>query len=139
MLPAALWGLLLCLNPQQEPEVQNLIPEQLADAWHGNLDRWTIEDGQLIGRTTEPLARTEYLFWKGTASDFELHRHAVLALLVITVEQAHRLEATRLIKCARIAGCGANLERGLRDASVDGACLEPREQPGAKTCPTRLR
>jgi len=72
MLPAALWGLLLCLNPQQEPEVQNLIPEQLADAWHGNLDRWTIEDGQLIGRTTEPLARTEYLFWKGTASDFEL-------------------------------------------------------------------
>ena len=52
MLPAALWGLLLCLNPQQEPEVQNLIPEQLADAWHGNLDRWTIEDGQLIGRTT---------------------------------------------------------------------------------------
>lgn len=73
MLPAALASLLLWMAPlPQEAEVQNMIPENVADAWHGNLDRWTIENGELIGRTTEPLARTEYLFWNGQASDFEL-------------------------------------------------------------------
>lgn len=73
MLCLSVVGLLLPLAAQIEPVAQNLIPERLEEAWHGgNLDRWTIENGELIGRTTESLARTEYLFWNGEAADFEL-------------------------------------------------------------------
>jgi glucose/arabinose dehydrogenase len=40
--------------------------------WSGNLSHWRVENGVLIGQTTEPLVRTEYLFLEGEYENFEL-------------------------------------------------------------------
>lgn len=68
----AAFSVLLTLLVPQQPEPENLIPAQLTDAWKGDSSIWSIENGELVGRSTEPQRRSHYLFWKGEAGDFEL-------------------------------------------------------------------
>jgi len=60
------------LAPPQSSRANNLLPENWQASWSGNLEHWTWQDGVLTGHTPEGLQRTEYLFWNGEASDFEL-------------------------------------------------------------------
>jgi hypothetical protein len=58
----------------QEPGTPglDLIPERLADQWSGDASIWSIEDGELVGRSSEAQTRSHYLYWQGQAGDFEL-------------------------------------------------------------------
>lgn len=63
---------LLCLAQEPGSPPIDLIPDTLSEQWSGDPAIWSIEDGDLVGRSTEPQTRSHYLYWKGEASDFEL-------------------------------------------------------------------
>ncbi len=70
------WTLILalaagCAQEATDPEIALFNGVDLS-GWHGDTTHWSVEDGSLVGRTTEPLARTGYLFTDLEADDFEL-------------------------------------------------------------------
>jgi glucose/arabinose dehydrogenase/cytochrome c551/c552 len=66
--------------PTQVQELQGLEPQAFEALWNetdlsqwsGDLSHWRVEDGVLIGQTTEPLDRTQYLYLQGEYGNFEL-------------------------------------------------------------------
>lgn len=59
-------------SPAKDGFVSIFDGESLA-GWEGNPDFWRVEDGAIVGETTEPLKGTTYLIWRqGEVDDFEL-------------------------------------------------------------------
>jgi putative heme-binding domain-containing protein len=57
-----------------EPEFQNLFNGKDLDGWKGTESLWSVEDGTIVGQTTEkaPIAKNTFLVWQGGAvADFE--------------------------------------------------------------------
>jgi hypothetical protein len=64
--------LFACVAQEPGDSGLDLIPDRLIDQWSGDASIWSIEDGELIGRSTQAQTRSHYLYWKGLAGDFEL-------------------------------------------------------------------
>jgi putative membrane-bound dehydrogenase-like protein len=65
---------LLALVASLSAETLSLFNGQSLDQWEGNSQLWQIEDGTITAAIPagEKLAKNEFLYWKGTASDFDL-------------------------------------------------------------------
>ena len=72
MLGIACTLLFACLAQEPGKPGVDLIPERLADQWTGDASIWSVEDGELVGRSAEAQTRSHYLYWNGQAGDFEL-------------------------------------------------------------------
>jgi hypothetical protein len=69
----AVAALTFSLANTQEPKAVALFDGRTFDGWEGNLKRFRIEDGAIVGGTLEaPIAHNEFLCTKKTYGDFEL-------------------------------------------------------------------
>ena len=60
---------------QEAPEFRALFDGATLTGWEGDPERWSVEGGAIVGRTTReaPLERSTYLIWRGgEVRDFEL-------------------------------------------------------------------
>ena len=63
------------LQAQDAPRFHPLFDGESLTGWEGDPERWTVEEGAIVGRTTreDPLERSTYLVWRGgEVRDFEL-------------------------------------------------------------------
>ena len=57
--------------PLEEPaESYDIFNGRDLTGWIGNNDYWSVEDGQIVGRSEEPIPRNEFLFTEGEFGDF---------------------------------------------------------------------
>lgn len=73
MLTAHLLLAFLAQSPA-EPGALALFDGSTLAGWRGDPRYWSVEDGAIVGRSTEavPCTRNTFLIWQGTVADFEL-------------------------------------------------------------------
>src|SRR5690242_6953525 len=58
--------------PKGKTETIKLFNGKNLDGWEGNKDLWSVEDGVIVGKNTDPVKVSTYLLTKRKFSDFRL-------------------------------------------------------------------